>query len=49
VIKAQLVYSVETEMARMAEDITERRLPLIFHGPIPEKILKIIPGILPKK
>ncbi len=36
VIKAQLVYSVETEMARTVEDITDRRLSLAYRGPVPE-------------
>ena len=49
VIKAQLVYSVETEMARTVEDITDRRLSLIFRGPVPAKTLAAISSILPKK
>jgi len=46
VIKAQLVYSVETEMARTVEDITDRRLSLIFRGPVSEKILAAIRSVL---
>jgi glycerol-3-phosphate dehydrogenase len=49
VIKAQLVYSVETEMARMVEDITDRRLSLVFRGPVSEKTLSAIKVALPKK
>ncbi len=49
VIKAQLVYSVETEMARTVEDITDRRLSLIFRGPVSDKTLAAISAILPKK
>lgn len=46
VIKAQLVYSVQTEMARTVEDITERRLSLSFRGSISAKIHTIISEIL---
>jgi glycerol-3-phosphate dehydrogenase len=49
VIKAQLVYSVETEMARTVEDITDRRLSLVFRGPVSAKTLAAISGVLPKK
>jgi len=49
VIKAQLVYSVETEMARTVEDITDRRLSLIFQGPVSAKTLTAISAVLPKK
>ncbi len=49
VIKAQLVYSVETEMARTVEDITDRRLSLVFRGPVSEKTLSAIKVALPKK
>jgi len=49
VIKAQLVYSVETEMARTVEDITDRRLSLIFQGPIPSKTLAAVSAALPGK
>ncbi len=49
VIKAQLVYSVETEMARTAEDITDRRLSLIFRGPVSVPTLAAISAVLPKK
>ncbi len=49
VIKAQLVYSVETEMARTVEDITDRRLSLIFQGPIPSKALAAVSAALPRK
>jgi len=49
VIKAQLVYSVETEMARMVEDITDRRLSLVFRGPVSAKTLAAISSVLPKK
>lgn len=49
VIKAQLVYSVETEMARTVEDITERRLSLIFRGPVSSQTLAAISSVLPKK
>jgi len=45
VIKAQLVYSVETEMARTMEDITERRLSLVFRGPVSAKALAAISEI----
>ena len=48
-IKAQLVYSVETEMARTAEDITDRRLSLVFQGPVSDKIRVAIAAVLPKK
>jgi len=49
VIKAQLVYAVETEMARTVEDITERRLSLVFRGPVSAKTLAAISAVLPKK
>lgn len=49
VIKAQLVYAVEAEMARTVEDITDRRLPLIFHGSISSKTLLAIKDVLSKK
>jgi glycerol-3-phosphate dehydrogenase len=49
VIKAQLVYSIETEMARTAEDITERRLSLIFRGSVSAETLAAIQSFLPKK
>ena len=49
VIKAQLVYSVETEMARMVEDITDRRLSLVFRGPVSASTLAAISATLPKK
>ena len=49
VIKAQLVYSVETEMARTVEDITDRRLSLIFRGPVSANTLSVIAAVLPKK
>ncbi len=46
VIKAQLVYSVETEMARTVEDITDRRLSLVFRGPVSAQTLAAIQAIL---
>ncbi|MFH1208411.1 MAG: glycerol-3-phosphate dehydrogenase [Candidatus Omnitrophota bacterium] len=49
VIKAQLVYSVEIEMARTVEDITDRRLSLIFRGPVSAPTLAAISSALPKK
>jgi glycerol-3-phosphate dehydrogenase len=49
VIKAQLVYSVETEMARTVEDITDRRLSLVFRGPLSSKTLSAISAVLPRK
>ncbi len=49
VIKAQLVYAVEAEMARTVEDITERRLSLVFQGPVSEPALAAIKAVLPKK
>jgi len=49
VIKAQLVYSVETEMARTMEDITDRRLSLVFRGPVSAQTLAAISAVLPKK
>ncbi len=49
VIKAQLVYSVETEMARTIEDITDRRLSLVFRGPVSAQTLAAISDVLPKK
>jgi len=49
VIKAQLVYSVQTEMARTVEDITERRLSLVPQGPISVKTLFAISSVLSKK
>ena len=49
VIKAQLVYSIEVEMARTVEDITDRRLSLIFRGPIPEKVISAIRSVLPRR
>jgi len=49
VIKAQLVYSVETEMARTVEDITDRRLSLVFRGPVSASTLAAIHSVLPKK
>ena len=48
-IKAQLVYSVETEMARTVEDITDRRLSLVFRGPVSAPTLAAISAVLPKK
>ena len=47
VIKAQLVYSAETEMARTVEDITERRLSLVFRGPVAASTLAAIRSVLP--
>ena len=49
VIKAQLVYSVETEMARTVEDITDRRLSLVFRGPVSPQTLAAVSTFLPKK
>jgi glycerol-3-phosphate dehydrogenase len=49
VIKAQLVYSVEIEMARTVEDMTDRRLSLIFRGPVSAQTLAAMAVILPKK
>jgi glycerol-3-phosphate dehydrogenase len=49
VIKAQLVYSVEAEMARTVEDIIDRRLSLVFRGPVSAKTVAAIQGILPRK
>jgi glycerol-3-phosphate dehydrogenase len=49
VIKAQLVYAVETEMARTLDDITDRRLSLTFRGPVSAQTLAAISGVLPKK
>jgi len=49
VIKAQLVYSVETEMARTVGDIIDRRLSLVFRGPVSAKTLSAIHAVLPKK
>ncbi len=49
VIKAQLVYAVETEMARTVEDITERRLSLVFRAPVSARTLAAISAVLPKK
>ena len=49
VIKAQLVYSVETEMARTVEDITDRRLSLVFRSPVSAPTLSAISAALPKK
>ena len=49
VIKAQLVYSVETEMARTVEDITDRRLSLSYRGPVAGRTLSAIAGVLDKK
>ena len=49
VIKAQLVYSVQTEMACTVEDITERRLSLVPQGPISVKTLFAISSVLSKK
>jgi len=46
VIKAQLVYSVQTEMARTVEDITDRRLSLVFRGPIADSTLAAIKAVL---
>jgi len=46
VIKAQLVYSVETEMARTLEDITERRLSLVFYGPVSAGCLSAIQAVV---
>jgi len=48
VIKAQLVYSVETEMAWTVEDIIERRLSLVFRGPVSAKTLIAISAVLSK-
>ena len=39
VIKAQLVYSVQTEMAQTADDILERRLSLVYRAPVSTKTL----------
>ena len=49
VIKAQLVYSVETEMARTVEDITDRRLSLVFRGTVSPQTLAAVSTFLPKK
>ncbi|HOW87429.1 MAG TPA: glycerol-3-phosphate dehydrogenase/oxidase [Candidatus Omnitrophota bacterium] len=49
VIKAQIVYSVETEMARTVEDITERRLSLVFRGSLPAEVPAMISKFLPRK
>jgi glycerol-3-phosphate dehydrogenase len=49
VIKAQLVYAVETEMARTREDITDRRLSLVFRGPVSAKTLAAISEVLSKR
>ncbi len=49
VIKAQLVYSVQTEMAQNEEDVLWRRLSLIFHAPISEKILAEVRSVLTQK
>jgi glycerol-3-phosphate dehydrogenase len=49
VIKAQLVYSVETEMARTRDDITDRRLSLIFRGAVSVQTLAAITAVLHKK
>lgn len=46
VIKAQLVYSVQTEMARTVEDITDRRLSLSYRGIVSEKVLHEIRRVL---
>ncbi|HPS37713.1 MAG TPA: FAD-dependent oxidoreductase, partial [Candidatus Omnitrophota bacterium] len=46
VIKAQLVYSVQTEMARTVEDIADRRLSLFSRGPVPEVTLAAIRSCL---
>ena len=46
VIKAQLVYAVRNEMARTVEDITERRLPLSYLGPVPESVLSAAGEVL---
>lgn len=49
VIRAQLVYSVQTEMARTVEDITDRRLSLLFRERISVKTLMAISSALPRK
>ncbi|MDD5225781.1 MAG: glycerol-3-phosphate dehydrogenase/oxidase [Candidatus Omnitrophica bacterium] len=49
VIKAQLIYSVQTEMARTVEDITDRRLSLVFRGPVSVQTRAAISAVLPKK
>ncbi len=49
VIKAQLVYSVQTEMARTAEDITDRRLSLSYRGPVSGSVRAAISAVLSKK
>ncbi len=49
IIKAQLVYSVDIEMARTVEDITDRRLSLVFRGPVSAPTLAAIAAVLPKK
>ena len=46
VIKAQLVYAVQTEMARTVEDITDRRLSLVFRGPLEASTLAAIRSVL---
>jgi glycerol-3-phosphate dehydrogenase len=46
VIKAQLVYSVQTEMARTVEDITDRRLSLVFRAPVAYNTLTAIRSVL---
>lgn len=46
VIKAQLAYSVEAEMARTLEDITDRRLSLVSRGPVPASVLTAIRSVL---
>ncbi|HQB12768.1 MAG TPA: glycerol-3-phosphate dehydrogenase/oxidase [Candidatus Omnitrophota bacterium] len=42
VIKAQLPYAVQKEMACTVEDITDRRLSLGYLGPVPESVLAAI-------
>lgn len=47
VIKAQLVYSTQTEMARTVEDVIQRRLSLVFRGTLSEELLGSIRAVLP--
>ena len=46
VIKAQIVYSIQTEMARTVEDITDRRLSLVYRGPVPASTFAAIASVL---
>ncbi len=48
VIKAQLIYAVQTEMAKTLEDITGRRLSLVYQGIVSSKVLSAISSILAK-